>query len=53
MMDQEVGTLKAGKMADFLVLPDNPIKNIGCLMDQESIDVYLAGEQVQFDTLNI
>jgi hypothetical protein len=33
-------------MADFLVLPDNPIKNIRCLLDQESMDVYLAGEPV-------
>jgi imidazolonepropionase-like amidohydrolase len=46
MIDQEVGTLKPGKMADFLVLPDNPIKNIRCLLDQESMDVYLAGEPV-------
>ena len=53
MIDQEVGTLKPGKIADFLVLTDNPIKNIRCLLDQESMEVYLAGEQVQFDTLNI
>ncbi len=46
MIDQEAGTLKSGKMADFLVLPDNPIKNIRCLLDQESMDVYLAGEPV-------
>ena len=52
MIDQEVGTLKPGKMADFLVLPDNPITNIRCLLDQESMDVYLAGEQVHFDTLH-
>ncbi len=46
MIDQEAGTLKSGKMADFLVLTDNPIKNIRCLLDQESMGVYLAGEPV-------
>ena len=39
MIDQEVGTLKPGKMADFLVSPDNPIKNIRCLLDQESMEI--------------
>ena len=46
MMDQEVGTLKPGYLADFLVLSEDPIKNIRILLDQEGMDVYLAGKLV-------
>jgi imidazolonepropionase-like amidohydrolase len=46
MMDQEIGTLRPGNWADFLVLSEDPIKNIRILLIQEGMDVYLAGKLV-------
>jgi len=46
MMDHDLGMLRSGKLADFLVLSADPIKNIRALLNQEDMDVYLAGERV-------
>lgn len=36
-MSDEIGTLEAGKLADLIVVNQNPLKNIQCLSDAESV----------------
>lgn len=44
-IDEEYGTLEAGKFADFLVLDENPLDNMDTLLDINS--VYKFGELVK------
>ena len=44
-IDQEYGTLAAGKFADFLVLDENPLQNIKAVQ-QEDKQVYKKGQLV-------
>ena len=47
-MDHLVGSLSPGKLADFLVLKDNPLTDIGVLVEKDKIEaVYKGGELVR------
>ncbi len=45
-IDDVVGTLEAGKQADFLVVEGNPLDDITLLQRQELITVYQGGKKV-------
>lgn len=45
-MADRIGTLEPGKLADLLVLEDDPLKDIRVLQDRERISVMKGGEFV-------
>jgi len=46
-IDDKLGTLEAGKLADVIIVNGNPIKNISILCDKENIEkIYKSGEEV-------
>jgi len=40
LLDEQVGTLEAGKLADILVVDGDPLADITVLQDPERITVY-------------
>jgi imidazolonepropionase-like amidohydrolase len=47
-MDNQVGSLEPGKLADFMVLKDNPLTDITVLVEKDKIEaVYKGGELVR------
>jgi imidazolonepropionase-like amidohydrolase len=45
-LDDQVGTLEAGKLADLLIVDGNPLDDIAVLQDGERIAVYKEGSPV-------
>lgn len=42
-MEKEIGTVKAGKLADLLVLDGDPLRGVGVLRDREKIKMVMKG----------
>ena len=49
--EQEIGTLEKGKLADLIVVSDNPLANIGRLRDPENISLVMKGGAIHRSTL--
>jgi len=45
-LESEIGTLQPGKQADILILSADPVHNIRCLLDLDSIHCVLKGGEV-------
>jgi imidazolonepropionase-like amidohydrolase len=47
-MEAEIGTLEAGKLADFVVVDGDPLSEVSVLMDERRIaHVYKGGRRVK------
>lgn len=46
MMDHDVGALAPGKLADMLILDEDPLENIRVLLDPAKIRVILGGQEI-------
>ena len=42
-LEKEIGTIKAGKLADLLVLDGDPLRGVGVLRDREKIKMVMKG----------
>ncbi len=50
-LDKEIGTVAAGKLADLLVVNDDPLKNIAVLRDREKIQLVMKGGEAYINKL--
>lgn len=50
-MEQDIGTIHAGKFADLLILDGDPLQDIGILQDPQRRKVVMKGGQVVFGAL--
>ena len=44
-MDDQAGTIAAGKIADMLVINGDPVRDISVLRDRTKLDVVMKGGQ--------
>ena len=42
-LEKEIGTIKAGKLADLLVLDGDPLRGVGVLRDREKLKMVMKG----------
>ena len=52
-MQDEIGTLEAGKLADLLVVGGNPLDDVGMLLDRERLSVIMQGGKLHKNTLDV
>jgi imidazolonepropionase-like amidohydrolase len=50
-LDQDIGTVEPGKLADLLVLDGDPLRDIGVLRDQSRFKLVLKGGEAFVDNL--
>ncbi len=48
-LDQELGTLEPGKLADLIVVDGDPLKNIRCLQEKKNIKVVMKEGRIYAD----
>ena len=48
----DLGTLEAGKFADFIVVDDNPLDDIGILEDKKNINMVMKEGQIFIDKIS-
>ena len=52
-MDDQIGSLEEGKMADIVIVKGNPLKDIDCLTDADNIEyVFQSGKLVKGKQVN-
>jgi imidazolonepropionase-like amidohydrolase len=52
-MQDDVGTLEPGKLADLLVVDGDPLADIGIMMDREKLQVIMQGGNTHKNTLDV
>jgi imidazolonepropionase-like amidohydrolase len=52
-LDQDIGTVEPGKLADLLVLDGDPLRDIGVLRDQSRFKLVLKGGEAFIDNLPV
>ena len=50
-MQDEFGTIEAGKLADLLVVDGDPLQDIGCLRDTDRLHAILKSGEFVKDAL--
>ena len=50
-MQNEIGTVEEGKLADLLVVEGNPLEDIAVLQRQDNLRLIMKGGRVVKDTL--
>ena len=50
-MQEEIGTVEGGKLADLLVVEGNPLEDIAVLHTQDNLKLIMKGGRVVKDTL--
>jgi imidazolonepropionase-like amidohydrolase len=52
-MQDDIGTLEAGKLADLLVVDGDPLDDVGILMDREKLEVIMQGGALHKNALDV
>ena len=50
-LEKDIGTVKAGKLADLLVIDGDPLRNVSVLRDRERIKLVMKGGKAYTDKL--
>jgi imidazolonepropionase-like amidohydrolase len=52
-LEEEIGTIRVGKLADLLVVDGDPLRDIGVLRDKARIKLVMKGGQAYVDRLPV